>query len=251
MRRSLFITLLLLAVAPAAARAAVPDRPSLAAKLTACTNGEDPASRAAAFTGSMPAASGTRRMQMRFALQQRLTPKAPYKTLAVPGWGDWEKSDPGRPGFVFTKRVESLSGPASYRAVITFRWYGRTGTGRRTTKRTTQACEQPDPRPDLALGGLDASAKSDDTAVYALVVSNDGRSTAGAFRVTLAVDGVVQPDLTLGPIGVGEREHGTIVGTACAPGSTVTVTVDAGNAVAESAEDDDVIERPCPLGSGR
>jgi hypothetical protein len=242
----LFIALLALAVAPAAARAAA--APPLGAKLTACTVGEDPASRAAVFTGSMPAAVGTKRMQMRFALQQRLTPDGPYKTLTVPGWGDWEKSDPGRPGFVFTKRVDSLAGPASYRAVITFKWLDRKGRTQRATRRTTPACDQPDPRPDLELGGLDATpGQTKDLAVYALVVSNDGRSTAGPFTVTLAVDGVVQPPLQLGPIPVGEREHGTIVGARCAPGSTVTVTVDAGDAVDESSEGDDVVQRPCPL----
>lgn len=248
MRPTLLIALLALLIAPAAARAG--DRPPLAAKLTACTVGEQDTSRAAVFTGSMPAAAGTNRMQMRFALQQRLTAKGPYKTLVVPGWGVWEKSDPGRPGFVFTKRVESLAGPASYRAVVTFRWLDRRGKAQRTTRRTTPACEQPDPRPDLVLGGLDATGKTKDTAVYALVVGNDGHAAAGAFTVTLTVGGAVQPPLALGPIGVGEMQHGTIVGARCAPGSTVTVTVDSADAVDESSEEDDVVQRPCPLGSG-
>jgi CARDB len=244
-RTSVLIALLVLAIAPAAARAS--GVPPLGARLTACTVGEDPSSRAAAFTASMPAAAGTKRMQMRFALQQRLTPLGPYKTLQVPGWGDWEKSDPGRSGFVFTKRVESLAGPASYRAVIAFKWLDRKGRAQRVAHRATPACEQPDPRPDLVLGGLDATpGRTADTAVYALVVSNEGRATAGPFTVTLAVDGVEQPPLQLGPIAVGAREHGTIVGARCTAGSTVTVTVDSGGAVDESAEDDDVVQRPCP-----
>jgi hypothetical protein len=245
-RTSVLIALLALAVAPAAARAS--GAPPLSAKLTACTTGEDASSRAAVFTGAMPAAAGTRRMQMRFVLQQRLTPQGPYKALTVPGWDDWEKSDPGRPGFVFTKRVESLAGPASYRAQITFKWLDRKGRAQRATRRTTPACDQPDPRPDVELGGLDATpGQTKDVAVYALVVSNDGRATAGPFTVTLTVDGVLQPPLQLGPIAVGEREHGTIVGARCAPGSTVTVTVDSSDAVNESSEGDDVVQRPCPL----
>ena len=42
--------------------------------------------------------------------------------------------------------------------------------------------------------------------------------------------------------------QGTILGAKCTPGSTITVTVDATGAVDESNEDDDVVQRPCPLG---
>jgi hypothetical protein len=150
---------------------------------------------------------------------------------------------------VFTKRVESLVGPASYRAVITFRWIDRKGHVLRSAIRTSTACEQPDPRPELVLGGVDmAAGPTKGSAVYTVAVTNDGRATAGAFTVTVAVDGVLQPELALGPLTAGERRQGTIAGTRCAAGSTITVTVDAGNAVDEREEADDVVERPCLLG---
>jgi hypothetical protein len=236
------------AVPTASAITTALDKLTLSARATACTTGEQDTSRAAAFTGSMPAVAGTRRMQMRFVLVQRLGEKGPFARVDVPGWGGWEKSDPGRPGFVFTKRVDSLAAPASYRAQITFRWLGRKGHALRTTVRTTPACVQPDPRPDLVLGGLDIAPKGADQAVYTLAVSNDGRSAADAFTVTITVDGAVQPPLTLGPLAAGERRQGTIVGAGCAAGSMVTVTVDSGDAVDESAEDDDIVQRPCPIG---
>lgn len=225
------------------------DRVTLAAKTTMCTNGADGASRAAAFTGSMPAAAQTKRMQMRFVLYQRVGagPKGTFKKITVPGWGGWEKSDPGKAGFVFTKRVEALAAPAGYRAAITFRWYDAQGHPQRTATRTTPPCEQPDPRPDLVLDGVDAVAGDKATATYTVSVGNDGHSTAMPFAVTVTVAGTVSAPVTLGPIVAGGRAEQTLRAPACAPGSTITVTVDAADSVDESTEDDDVVQRPCPL----
>jgi hypothetical protein len=235
-------------VGPAQAATATSAAVPLSAKTTTCTTGEDDGSRAATFTGSMPAIAGTQRMQMRFVLVQRLGEKGAYKRVEVPGWGGWQKSDFGRPGFVFTKRVEALAAPASYRAQITFKWLDKKSHTQRTVTKTSTACAQPDPRPDLTLAALDITAEDATHAVYTVAVSNDGRSDAAPFTVTVTVDGVVQPPLPLGPLAAGERVQGTITGTRCAPGSTVTVTVDAQGAVDESDEADDTVQRPCQIG---
>ncbi|MCW2994786.1 MAG: hypothetical protein JWQ18_2281 [Conexibacter sp.] len=250
MRHRLPIALLaLLALGGGAASAQASDRLPLSAKTTICTTGADDAARAATFTGSMPAGAQTRRMQMRFVLLQRVGPgpKGAFKKLVVPGWGGWERSDPGRQGFVFTKRVEALVAPAAYRAQVTFRWYDAKGHVQRTATRTTMPCEQPDPRADLVLAGVDATGVSRTTAAYTLSVGNEGHSDAAPFVVTITVDGTVSDPITIGPIAAGERASGALAAPRCAPGSTITVTLDAGNAVDEAAEDDDVVERPCPL----
>jgi hypothetical protein len=240
------LTALALAGGAASAQASAP---ALSAKITTCTTGPDDASRAAAFTGSMPAAALTKRMQMRFVLVQRVGPgpKGVFKKLAVPGWGGWEKSDPGRQGFVFTKRVEALTAPAAYRAVITFRWFDAKGHVQRTTTRTTPPCEQPDPRPDLVLGGVDGAATGKGTAAYTVSIGNEGHSDADPFAVTITVGGVVSDPITMGPIAAGDRLTGTLAAPKCTPGSTITVTVDVANTVDESVEDDDAVQRPCPL----
>src|SRR4051812_35781049 len=99
------ITGLLLALAAAAPAAAtttpvpVSDKATLEARVSACETAVDPAERAVEFTGSMPALSGTRRMQMRFTLLQRRGTKGSYRRVAVPGWSAWETSDPYRPAF--------------------------------------------------------------------------------------------------------------------------------------------------------
>ncbi|HET6506675.1 MAG TPA: CARDB domain-containing protein [Baekduia sp.] len=233
-------------IVPTTAAAAVKATP--AARVAACTTGAADDERAAAFTGSM-SASGAKRMQMRFALQQRLGPgpKGTFKKVAVPDWGSWEKADPGRGAFVFTKRIEALTAPAAYRVVVTFRWLDGRNHVLRTTTRTSPACEVADPRPDLSLGGIDAVATGPGRAAYTLAVANDGHSTAAPFAVTVTVGGVTSAPVILGPLTAGDRASGAVAAPRCAPGSTITVTLDAANAVDESHEADDVVQRPCPL----
>ncbi|WCB92719.1 hypothetical protein DSM104299_01417 [Baekduia alba] len=238
---------LVAAAAPAWAGAA--DKPALGAKVTTCTTGTDPATRAAVFTGTMPAAVKTKRLQMRFALMQRLgtSAKAPFKKVAVPGWSGWVTSDAGRDALVFSKRVEGLTAPAAYRAVVTFRWLDAKGHAQRTTTRTTAICDQPDPRPDLVLAGLDAAPVGKAQAAYTVSVENEGHSDADPFAVTITVGGVVSDPITLGPIAPGAQATGSLAAPRCAPGSTITVTLDVAETVDESVESDDVVERPCPL----
>jgi hypothetical protein len=247
-RPTLIATLALLASGVGAAQASA-DKVTLSAKTTTCTTGADDASRAAAFTGAMPAGAQTKRMQMRFVLLQRkgVAPKGIFKKIAVPGWGGWVKSDPDRQGLVFTKRVEALTAPAGYRAVITFRWVDGRGRLQRTATRTTPVCEQPDPRPDLVLDGVDATATGKATAAYTVSIGNEGHSDAVPFAVTITVDGTVSDPVTLGPIAAGGRLTGTLAAPRCTPGSTITVTVDVADMVAESVESDNIVQRPCPL----
>jgi hypothetical protein len=251
MRRPTLTGLLVVAALTGAAvpAHAATDKPKLSAKTTTCTTGADDASRAAAFTGAMPAAGQTKRMQMRFVLMQRkgIGPKGSFKKVAVPGWSGWVKSDPDRQGFVFTKRVEALTAPAGYRAVITFRWLDGKGHVQRTTTRTTPVCEQPDPRPDLVLSGVDATATGKGMAAYTVSVGNEGHSDAVPFAVTITVEGTVSDPVTLGPIAAGGRLTTTLAAPRCAPGSTILVTVDVADTVAESVEGDGAVHRPCPL----
>jgi CARDB len=243
------LTLLALAGGAGPAQAASLDKVALSARTTSCLDGADDTARAAAFTGAMPATAATKRMQMRFVLMQRSGPgpKGKFRKVAVPGWGGWERSDPGHKGFVFTKRVEALTAPAGYRAVITFRWYDAKDHILRSTSRTTPVCEQPDPRADLVLAGVEAVSTGRTTAAYTVSVGNEGHADAVPFAVTVTVDGTVSEPAILGPLTAGERVQGTVAAPKCAPGSTITITVDAANSVDESVEDDDVVQRPCPL----
>jgi hypothetical protein len=247
MRRAVPLIALLALAAPATARA---QAPPLKAKLAACQSGPDAADRTATFTGSMPAIRGAKRMWMRFDLQQRTPPAVDFVALKVPGLGVWQKSAPGRAssGFVFTQRVQALAAPGAYRATVRFRWYGTRGKLLRSTTRTTATCKQPDQRADLRAGELDAArGPQPDQATYDLVVLNAGHTAAGPFDVGLAVGGIDQPAQRVAGLAPGAGETLTFVAPRCAPGTTLRFTLDARGEVAESAEADDVVERPCPF----
>jgi hypothetical protein len=232
--------------APAAAHA---QAPPLMARLAACQSGPDAAERTATFTGSMPAIKGTTRMWMRFDLQQRTPPAVEFLALKAPGLGVWQKSAPGRAsGFVFKQRVQALAAPGAYKAVVRFRWYGKRGL-LRSTARETGICRQPDQRPDVRAGGLDAArGPQPDQATYSLIVLNGGHTAAGPFDVGLAVAGIDQPrERVAGGLAPGASQTLTFVAPLCAPGTTLRFTLDARGEVHESAEADDVVEWPCPF----
>jgi hypothetical protein len=248
MRRAALIAVVLAVSAPAVARA---QAPSLRAKLAACQSGPQPADRTATFTGSMPKIKGTKRMWMRFDLQQLIPPATAYATVKAPGLGVWQKSASTTPssGFVFTQRVQALSAPGTYKAVVRFRWYGKDGKLLHTAKRTTPACRQPDQRPDLRAGELTAwPGPLPDQATYMLAVRNDGRGDAGPFDVGLSVGGIDQPaQRMLSGLDAGTEDTVTFVAPRCAPGSTLRFTLDSRGEVAEASEADDVVLQACPF----
>jgi CARDB len=243
-RRIATLTALLALAAPAVAHA---QAPPLRAKLTACSSGPLATDRVAAFTGSMPAIKGTSRMWMRFDVLARGTKR--FAQLKVPGLGVWQKSAPGHPaGFVFTQRVQALAAPGAYKAVVRFRWYGKGGKLLRSTSRETPVCKQPDLRPDLQAGVLDAvPGPGPGEATYALEVRNDGDGPAGPFDVLLSAAGRDQPTQRVTGLQPGVSVTLIFAAPACAPGSTLRVTVDARGEVPEAAEGDDTVERTCPL----
>jgi hypothetical protein len=248
MRRfALLIAIAVLAL-PVAAHA---QAPPLRAKLSSCASGPAASDRAAVFIGSMPAVKGTKRMSMRFDLQQRTPPATSFKAIKVPGLGVWQKSVPGRStsGFVFKQRVQGLAAPGDYKAVVRFRWYGNGGALLRSTSRTSPICTEPDPRPDLRAGELGAIlGPGSGQATYYLDVFNDGRADAGPFDVGLTIAGADQPDVRVAAgIATGSDTTLTFVAPRCAPGTMLRFTLDTRGEVQESAESDDVVQRVCPF----
>ena len=246
MRRLAPIVALLALAAPAVAAA---QQPPLRAKLTACSTGPLPTDRTAAFTGSMLAIKGARRMWMRFDVLARTGAATEFAAIKVPGLGVWQKSTPGRRGgFLFTQRVQALAAPGAYKAVVRFRWYGNGGRLLRTATRQTASCKQPDQRPDLQVGSLTATAgPGPDQATYTLQIANEGRGPAGAFDVLLSVSGPDLPAQRVTELDAGAATTLIFVAPHCAPGATVRVSVDARDEVSEADEADDVVERTCPL----
>jgi len=251
MRRHATIACLAAAVvatAPPAARAAVQQRPPLQARLVSCATGPTASARIAAFTASMPALAGTARMWVRFDLLQRRPGAAEFTPVSLPAWGRWERSQVGRAGFIYTKRVRALRAPATYRARVRFRWYDARGRVQRRAQRLTQICLQPDLRPDLRAGALTiAPGLGPSSATYLLTVRNAGRGAAAPFDVVLSAGGMPQPPVRVDGLAAGATRVVDMPGPPCDAGSTLRVVLDAGAAVAESDEADDVVDRACPV----
>jgi subtilase family serine protease len=144
--------------------------------------------------------------------------------------------------------VQALRAPGAYRASVRFRWYDASGRVVRRARRVTRTCHQPDPRPDLEAGALTtAPGLGAATLTYLLTVRDAGHGPAGAFAVALTTAGMPQPPVALDGLAPGESRVVELAGPRCAPGSTVRFVLDPANAVAESDEADDVVDRPCPL----
>lgn len=248
--RSLVLAAVLPAVASPSAVAATTRQaaPPLRAETPTCRTGVTPAERFAVFSGSMPARRGARRMAMRFDLHIREPGDQAYRRLSAPSFGRWERSRPGRSGFIYSKRVDGLKAPAAYRAAVRFRWLDARGRTVATATRTTPVCQQPDPRPNLRLLALRATPGiAPGTTTYLLTVVNSGRGPAGAFEVSAGPDDDgPQATVTVGGMASREARVIEVVARTCAAGSRVRIRLDVGAAVAEAREDDNDVRRGCP-----
>jgi hypothetical protein len=240
------LTALAVTASPAAAQGPQPQPPPLRALLESCTTSALPVQRVASFVASMPAHARAMRMHIRFDLERRRPGERFWRRVRASGFGVWERSAANVAGFVFRKRVNGLPVPASYRALVRFRWIGRDGTAVRRARARTAACVQPDLRPDLMPGALTALlGVQPGLALYTLVVANAGHAIAGPSSVRVG-----SASAEVGPLGPGEQRAVPVLAVACAAGTTVVVRVDADGRVEESEERANTARRPCPLPSG-
>jgi len=219
--------------------------PPLSAALVSCQTGRDSARRHAVFTASMPSMADTRRMAMRFDLYERATGAASYVRLRVPKWGVWVRSHDGVPGFIFTKRVDRLAPPASYRAVVRFRWYDAQGRVQGQARRETGPCRQPDLRPNLTVASVTTDGRD-----YLVELRNDGRGDAGPFSLSLRVDDLVVI-LTIDGLAAGRSRTVAVGQSRCRPADRVFLRLDGDRMVDETDETDNAVSRPCPFADSR
>jgi hypothetical protein len=116
-----------------------------AATLEQCVTAGPQAERAATFSGEMTSIAGTVRMAMRIDVEERRPADALYHAVSAPGLGVWRSSDPKVKVYKYLKQVTNLSSPASYRALVRFRWLGAKGRVLRRAERLTARCVQPAP----------------------------------------------------------------------------------------------------------
>lgn len=121
------VALILVAAAALAAVPATAADSTARVALLSCSTGLDVGERTAVYEGRMRRVSGTRKMQMRFALQWRQPGAKRWTAIKAAGLGTWVSSSPGVKSYTFTKRIENLAAPASYRVVVRFRWLDADG----------------------------------------------------------------------------------------------------------------------------
>jgi hypothetical protein len=246
--RAAILALCSLALLAPAAGAAVP-RWAAKAVLADCERGtgEDSADRAAVFEGQMRTLRAAARMQMRFTLQARTPESARWGAVSAPGFGTWVSSAPGTSRYVYTKRVEGLLAPASYRVQLRFRWLSASGRTLADARRNSATCRQPDPRPNLVVSSLSVRpAARAGRYRYVAFVRNTGRSAAEESELRVALGGVALPFTPVMELEPGEGVEVAVEGPACEAGATVDADADAGDTVDERDEADNRFTRLCP-----
>jgi hypothetical protein len=229
---------------PAAAGAAVP-KSARAVALTACERGDGDG--AATFEARMRSLPHTVRMQLRFTLQARTPDRPRYAAISAPGFGGWVGAAPGTARYVFTKRVENLLAPASYRVRVRFRWLDAAGNTVQRAKQYSPACRQPDPRPNLSVGSVGVQTVADPARRrYVAFVRNTGRGIADPSSLELSAGGALLGALPVDELAPGQGMLVSIEGPACAPGDQIVADADADEAVDESDEADNRFSRSCP-----
>jgi hypothetical protein len=205
--------------------------------LTACA----PHERAAEFEARMASVEGAARMRMRFTLQVRKPGKAVFRRVAAPGFDVWTTAGAGKRRYVFTRRVEALIGPASYRAAVRFRWVDARGATVASARAHSRACRQPDHRPNLVVRALSIEGARN----YVALVANNGRTASGPFDLQVQL-----PDRMLGPVTIDDldpREQQLVRfrGPRCKAGTSITATADPLDVIDERSEVDNALTVTC------
>jgi hypothetical protein len=241
MRHILALTLLCAAALPAAAEAR-----AAGVRVADCVQALEGEDRRGTFEARARAARDSDRIEIRFTLQVNEPAARGWRRVMAPGLDEWLTSDPGVRRYTYAKTVQNLSAPASYRAVVRFRWLDGDGAAVKSARVTSATCRQPDLRPDLAPVAIDAAPGADAaTRQYAVTVRNDGRTDAGAFAVGLRVGEEALDPLAVMALAPGEEQVLTFTGPACGAETPLTVTADPGDAVGERDEDDNVLVAGC------
>jgi hypothetical protein len=234
-----------------AAAAALGAPPATAADSTArvallsCGTGLDAGQRTAVYEGRMRRISGTRRMQMRFALQWRQSGAKRWSAIKAPGLGTWVSSNPGVKSYTFTKRIENLAAPASYRVVVRFRWLDARGHTIDSDQIVAKPCRQPDLRPNLVPKRVYSERIGDPARRrYVVVVRNEGETEAGGFDVGF---GALAPAHVV-DLGPGVSTLVSFEAPRCDAPANLTATVDRGALIDEADEDDNMLSVSCPVG---
>jgi len=125
-------------------------QPDVAATLAECVVPGPAGERSATFAAEMTTLPGSARMQMRIEVQERQPGEALFHAIVAPGLSAWRTSDASVHIYKYLRQVTNLGAPASYRALVHFRWLNARGAVIRRAERLTPRCAQPESAPAAA-----------------------------------------------------------------------------------------------------
>ena len=132
----------------------------VAATLEACVTSVAQPERSATFSGEMTATAGTAKMSMRIDLEERAPEEAEFRPVVESGLGVWRAADPKVKVYKYVRQVSNLSPPASYRALIRFRWFNAAGHVIKRAQRLTSRCLQPSAPAEVPIAPVSGSGAS-------------------------------------------------------------------------------------------
>lgn len=129
-------------VVHARARSLTTPPPIATATLTQCLTTGAESEHALTVAAQMTQIAGGSRMQTRTYLIQRRTDETRFRMISAPGLGAWLEAEPGVKTYKDLRQVTNLA-PATYRAVVDFRWLTPHGHVVKRMQLTTSRCVQP------------------------------------------------------------------------------------------------------------
>jgi hypothetical protein len=219
----------------------------VSATVTACTTGDTNAERSATFSAGMDAVPGTSTMAVAFDLYEQTSATSPYVAVSAPGFGAWQSSERAIASFTANENVVDLPAPASFRALVRYRWLSRTGRVIRRAERVTKACVETAPEPDLFIAQITHTAGSPakTSELYNVVVRNSGPGTAGPFEVAFSIGATPLADQQVAGLAPHSDTTVQFSGPRCTAGDTVTAQVDPADAILEPADPSRKITLTC------
>ncbi len=218
--------------------------PVATVKVVKCLRG--PLTRSVKFRGSMRRVAGTRRMGMRFGLEEKVGDGS-FSSVAAPQLGVWRKSRVGVERFFYRQGVVALAPGSAYRATVHYRWYGSGGRVVRRAQRMSGVCAQPGLLPNLRVSRIASKpiGKGFPRLMrYTVFVANRGRAASNPTTVALAVDGGTVDTVPVSALAPGEEARVFVNGPLCT--TTVEARVDPGDTEREGSEGDNARSVACP-----
>lgn len=237
----------------ALADAATPTPPRDELGSFVCQKALDPPARAVSIQATMRPLTGTMSMRMRFDLMRQIKPGGAFTLVRGRLLGSWiSPQDPTlgqQPGdqWIVNHPVVDLPAPATYRFRVTFRWTSAHGQRLGTATQTSPNCYQPELRADLLVRSLAVNPLPSGGDAYVAVLANRGKTGVGSFQVRLTGVGLTPQSATVPSLGPRSSTHERLVGPACTPGASLTVTVDPAHTIDEYDFANNALTTPCPV----